>query len=161
MTNPNEPLLPDELLWDGEHLSEIALTALGDGQDAIVAERARDHGVTCEACAARLGRAAIVSMQVGEALRAPVPVALAVRVPVPWLAIIAALLLAVLGSLDSIFGVPRALVHQGPVAMRAASALFRNLSNGVGPLASFACAALLVMLGAIVARSMPRAWTSE
>ena len=161
MTTPNEEVLPDELIWEGEHLSEIALTALGDGQDAIVPERARAHASTCEACATQLGRAAIVSMQVGEALRAPAPVVIAERVPVPWLAIVIASVLAALGSLDSIFGAPRVLVHQGPVAMRAVSALFRNVSNGVGPLASFACAALLVMLGAFVARSMPRAWTSE
>jgi hypothetical protein len=164
----NPSLLPDELVWsDGGHLSEIAIAALGDGQDAIVPEKARDHALSCESCAAQMGHAAMLSSELGQAMRAPIPVASAERVPVPWLAIVGAIFVAAAGSLSSLFesssivDVPSAFAHQAPLALHASSALLRGIANGIGPLASFGCAVLLVAAGAMVARTMPRAWASE
>lgn len=67
--------LPDELVWQDGHLSEIALTALADGEEAILPEQAATHAAGCGACGAALGHAALLSLRVGEALReAPAPV---------------------------------------------------------------------------------------
>lgn len=66
--------LPDELVWQDGHLSEIALTALADGEEAILPEQAAAHAAGCGACGAALGHAALLSLRVGEALReAPAP----------------------------------------------------------------------------------------
>jgi hypothetical protein len=164
----NPALLPDELIWsEGGHLSEIAIAALGDGQDAIVPEKARVHALSCESCAAQMGHAAMLSSELGQAMRAPIPVAMPERVPVPWLAIVGAIFVAAAGSLSSLFesssivDAPSAFAHQAPLALHAGSALLRGIANGIGPLASFGCAALLVAAGAMVARTMPRAWASE
>lgn len=161
MNDDPKNLLPDELVWSGEHLSEIALTALGDGQDEIIPKNAKDHAATCESCGAAMGHAAIASMQVGHALRAPLPEIAIERAPVPWLAMVGALVVAILGSAPSLLQAPHALVHQAPVALHAASALLRGLAGGVAPVVSFTCAAFLILAGAMVARSMPRVWSQE
>jgi hypothetical protein len=62
--------LPSDRVWQADgHLTEIALTALADGQDAILPEDAAAHVVACGPCAAALGHAALLSLQAGEALR--------------------------------------------------------------------------------------------
>ena len=156
MNEDPKNLLPDELVWSGEHLSEIALTALGDGQDEIIPKNAKDHAASCDACGAAMGHAAIASMQVGHAMRTPLAEIAAERAPVPWLAMIGALVLAIVGSAPSLLEAPHALVHQAPVALHAANALLRGLAGGLGPVVNLACAAFLILAGAMVARSMPR-----
>jgi hypothetical protein len=115
------------------------------------------------------GHAAMLSSELGAVMRAPIPAPQkspeSERAPVPWLAIIAALLVAALGSLSSLFENPIALVEspnafvrETSLAFHAGSALVRGITNGLGPLVSFGCAALLFATGAVVARSMPRAW---
>jgi hypothetical protein len=163
---PIADILPDDLIWsEGGHLSDIAIAALGDGQDDILPEKARDHAASCEACAAQMGHAAMLSSELGAVMRAPVPAVVIERAPVPWLAIIAAMLVAAAGSLSSIFEnpsalaeSPNALARQGSLAFHAGAALVRGVMNGLGPMVSFGCAALLFAIGAFVARSMPRAW---
>ena len=162
MNDDPQNLLPDELVWSGEHLSEIALTALGDGQDEIIPKNALDHARACESCGAAMGHAAIASMQVGHAMRPIEEIAIGQeRAPVPWLAMIGALILAIVGSAPSLLEAPRALVHQAPVALHAANALLRGLASGLGPAVNLTCAAFLILAGAMVARSMPRAWSSQ
>lgn len=161
MNQDPKNLLPDELVWSGEHLSEIALTALGDGQDEIIPKNALDHARSCESCGAAMGHAAIASMQVGHAMRAPIAAVTVERAPVPWLAMIGALVLAIVGSAPSLLEAPHALVHQAPIALHAASALLRGLAGGLGPAVNLTCAAFLILAGAMVARSMPRAWSSQ
>ncbi len=161
MNDDPKNLLPDALVWSGEHLSEIALTALGDGQDKIIPQNALDHAASCESCGAAMGHAAIASMHVGNALRAPIAEVTIERAPVPWLAMIGALVLAIVGSAPSLLEAPRMLVHQMPVVLHGANALLRGLAGGLGPAVNFACAALLILAGAMVARAMPRAWSAN
>lgn len=164
---PNADMLPDDLIWtEGGHLSDITIAALGDGQDSIVPEKARDHAATCDACAAQMGHAAMLSTELGAVMRAPIPAVVTERAPVPWLAIIAAMLVAAVGSLSSIFENPSALaespnafVRQSSLALHAGSDLVHGIMNGLGPIVSFGCAALLFATGAVVARTMPRAWS--
>ncbi len=62
-------LLPEELLWaDGGHASDVVLTALADGEDAIVPEVARRHVGNCVHCTHALGRVALLSVHASEEL---------------------------------------------------------------------------------------------
>jgi hypothetical protein len=60
--------LPTELVWEGAHVSELGLTAMADGQESILGESAVEHVEGCERCTGRLGRIALTSSAVGEAL---------------------------------------------------------------------------------------------
>ncbi|MGK4001652.1 hypothetical protein WMF31_03430 [Sorangium sp. So ce1036] len=62
--------LSQDLVWQPDgHLTEIALGALGDGEEALLPEGALAHAARCLPCASALGRAALLSLRVGEALR--------------------------------------------------------------------------------------------
>lgn len=59
------------LLWDAEgHASEWVLSALADGEDSLVPEAVSLHVDTCEACTERLGAMALLSLTLGDDLRA-------------------------------------------------------------------------------------------
>lgn len=63
----SETLAPD-IGWEPSgHLSEIALTALADGEEALLDATMHEHLGTCDACAARLGEAAMRSAHVADA----------------------------------------------------------------------------------------------
>ncbi len=71
MTKRAPEQLPDELVFEADgHVSEVALTCVADGEIAIVPPQALSHLEGCEQCTARLGAAALLSIGVGEALRA-------------------------------------------------------------------------------------------
>jgi hypothetical protein len=126
MSNPSF-LLPDDLAFDENgHASDVALSALADGQLEILGANLHTHVEGCGACTARLGQSALLSAHVGDALFAwgrerpqtPTAAALAsrdevlalnalnalpraippspVRRPLPFLAIAAALVVAIL-----------------------------------------------------------------
>lgn len=144
--------LPLELVWheDG-HLTEVALSALADGEAAILPEEAAVHADCCEACARALGEAALLTLRAGEALRdaaasvavtapvtaaasvavtAPAPVTAAAPVvarPLPLAAVAAALAIAALAA------APR-LIARGPELSEDVQALGRTLlvMAGVG-----------------------------
>lgn len=61
--------LPRELVWDGAHVSDVALTCIADGQENVVDPGAVKHVDACEWCAGRLGRAALLSEAVSAGLR--------------------------------------------------------------------------------------------
>src|SRR5689334_13143531 len=63
--------LPTELVWTGEHLSEVAITAIADGEEAILPRDAFGHLGLCEVCAAGVENAASLSASVSRALSAP------------------------------------------------------------------------------------------
>lgn len=63
--------LPLDLTWEPSgHLTEVALTMLADGEQALLHEGAAAHVEGCEACSSRLGVAAMMSLRVGEELPA-------------------------------------------------------------------------------------------
>jgi hypothetical protein len=63
--------LTESELFDAEgHLSDVALVALADGQDALVPPPSRAHLDACPACLSRLGEHALASTRVGAALLA-------------------------------------------------------------------------------------------
>jgi hypothetical protein len=84
------------------HLSEAALTAIADGQDDYFSHDVVNHLDHCEHCTARLGDAAFLSVQVGDALaslgKLPATEASTATPPPRWLvAMVATLAVGSLG----------------------------------------------------------------
>ncbi len=162
MNAPRE--LPDELVWEGEHLAEVALTALADGQDDVVPLRAREHVVHCVACTHAVGAAALLSSHVGASLAeaAPARQSSPVRQPIPVGGVLVALALAALGALPALSRAPGEIgeaaaffVRTAPQILRGGLAVLKT-SQGLGPLVSVLASVALVLTGLAVARSMPR-----
>jgi hypothetical protein len=65
--------------FEGAHLSDAAVALLADGESALVAARAREHGAGCALCAGRVADGAIASAEVHAAFAA-LPAAAASRV---------------------------------------------------------------------------------
>jgi hypothetical protein len=171
MTNER---LPRELVWDGAHVSELGLTAMADGQESILGDGAVEHVEVCEQCAGRMGRIALTSSAVGEALvlaRAAVAgttdarsARAATAVQRPWSALalgVAVAVLAAVPTLHDVLHAPafattfaahgvKALVHVG-LALATSSAVARGL-----PPATLAASALLVVMGWVIARWVSR-----
>lgn len=160
------------LVWrDDGHLTDIAVTSLADGQLDLLPESARAHGTDCADCADRIGAAALVSLEAGDALReadlarAPAAAALvSARRPLPVAAMAAALLLAFVGILPSLpvlrallLQTPGLLLHAVPAVAHSAAVV---LESGGDPahLAVLWCAAavMLAAAGLVVARMAPR-----
>lgn len=135
-----EILAPD-IAWDPSgHLSEVALSVAADGEYTLFDGTMSAHLGSCEACAAQLGHVALRSARVAEAF-AIAPAAAAIERPatapvqrpalattrrkVPFLAIAAALVVALLGALPSLLSVPERLSHTLGVARKVAPSFLR------------------------------------
>lgn len=169
----NDEKLSPELVWQADgHLTDVALTALGDGEAALLPDGAVAHAAGCAACSAALGHAALLSLRTGEAigearaLAAPAPVEPASQPagkPLPVAAILAALALAALGAAPGLiasaarYAELRSQVGQGlAVVLRTGRAVAESGAVGArGWIAAllWASAALLVVIGLAVARA--------
>ncbi|HWL85831.1 MAG TPA: hypothetical protein VNO21_08520 [Polyangiaceae bacterium] len=167
MSDDNQ--LPPELVWekngDGEeHLSEIVLATIADGQVSIVPEVAFTHLQWCEGCVRAIGESAMLSARVDSCLnewaaeavqheRAKVRVSLAPPLPVPWFAVAAALAAAALAAIPSLEGAPlwfhescRVVIHALPALVHGVVTIAHGGASA--PLAvSYASAALLMVMG--------------
>jgi hypothetical protein len=160
----NDGMLPRELVWDGAHVSELGLTSIADGQEAIVDPAAIEHAHVCEWCAGRLGRVALLSEAVGQAVQEVRPVSS--RAPVraaagAWRALTAGIAVAFLAGLPVLAHVgwfvayARTFFSRGvPVLARDGVALAQSeaVSRALPP-ASLAACALLVVMALMVART--------
>jgi hypothetical protein len=169
-------LLPRELVWDGAHVTELALTAIADGQESIVQRDAVQHAEACEWCAGRMARAALLSAAVGGGVAAVAAVrparsaspSIERAAPSPWRPLALGLAVAVLaavpslphftsllfeavayGKLLSSHGV--SLLARGGVALATNETLSRGL-----PVATAVSSVLLVLMGWAIARSRSR-----
>jgi hypothetical protein len=138
-------MLPLELLFEDDgHLSEIALTAIADGQDAIVGREAHAHAADCDGCTRKLGAAALLSTSLSDALRemparelteapsahaaqaAAAPARISARplaqaaLRFPLRAIAIGLAFALLGALPILMRLPLLLGDAGVIAQRGA-----------------------------------------
>jgi hypothetical protein len=172
--------LPKELVWDGAHVSELALTAMADGEERALGARAVEHVESCEWCAGRLGRAALLSSAVGAALAdretgdasagamaGAAPPVRAGGVSSPGRALVVAVAVALLTAAPFARSLLRALYAPGSevaLAVRSARALARSglalaasgaVKKGM-PAATLVASALLVLLGWAVARWVSR-----
>lgn len=116
-----ETLAPD-VGWEASgHLSEVALSAVADGEEALLDAAMHAHLGACDACALQLGEVALRSAEVAEAfthvaahvsdlaaLAAPAPAVTAplakprAKRKIPGFAIAAALAVALLGMMPSL-----------------------------------------------------------
>jgi len=166
MTGPEQ--LPKELVWTGEgHLSEVAMTAIADGEEAILPRDAFGHLGICAACAAGVENAASLSASISRALSAPVPVeatrTVEARIAFPVWAATLALAVAAVATLPSL-GAGRAWMgrmwwafREGtPLLTRHAASFLPRAWNWL-PVMSLSAAMLLLLVGLSVARLAPRA----
>ena len=140
--------------WDGSgHLTDLALVALADGQDAILDADVRSHAGTCEACASRLADFALESIAVGAAVEMARPPR---RIPV--LAVAIAAMLAIVGVMPSLLE-PRwissvaSAPHKLFAFVGAIAQIVRAFGHApVGTAATFTASLLLISVGVLVAR---------
>lgn len=169
--NEHDPeLLPDELLWaDGGHASDVVLTALADGQAAIVPSAARAHVEACATCTAHLGNAALLSLHVGGelALAKAHEQASPSRLPIPRLAIVLGLLVAAIGALPSLLDAPsdtRVFAREVPVLLSGLRTLrhrFLDPGSSTSLVVTYGAAAMLVVFGLVLVRLLPKKETSR
>jgi hypothetical protein len=153
----NETLAPD-IAWEPSgHLSEVALSALADGEEELLDAAMHDHLGSCDACAVQLGEMAMRSARVGEALAplgagarasAPAPVIAVPAAPVimplrnggpaarerrkvPMGAIAAALVVAALGAAPSLIAAPAKLEQSFTVMRKVLPSLVRLLPQAL------------------------------
>jgi anti-sigma factor RsiW len=142
-----EPLAPD-IGWEPSgHLSEVALTALADGEEALLDAAMHEHLGSCEACAAQLGEMAMRSARVAEALsqlprRSTAPVIalppdrplVRERRKVPVVAIAAGLVVAALGAAPSLMSLPAEVEQTASVLRKVLPSLVRLLPQALARL---------------------------
>jgi hypothetical protein len=165
----NDGKLPRELVWDGAHVSELALTSIADGQESIVEAGAVEHAETCEWCAGRLGRIALLSEAVGHAvvgMRSTSSRAPSRAMAGAWRALAAGLTVALLAGLPALSHLGRfaayamAFFKRGvPVLARGGFALANSESvSHALPAVTLGASALLVGMGLMIARSRSRSF---
>ena len=170
-TNDSRPseaeLLPDELLWaEGGHASDVVLTALADGQAAIVPAAVQMHIERCTVCTTHLGHAALLSLHAGSELAATAEHERATaRQPLPRLAIALGLAVAALGLLPTVLdpGVEAGALHtfvtrDVPLFVGGLRTLAHRLGepgSAAGLVVTYAAAVLLVGMGIAVVRVLP------
>jgi hypothetical protein len=165
--------LPAEVVWEQSgHLTEEALAAFADGEEALLPADATAHGHACEECARRMGEAAMLSLSVATVLREVNAADLRVsaapasqRVAPPFWAIASGLAFAALGAVPFLLGIPAWLLHATLVLQRSMPVLAHSalsLSAGSGGAASgrmlvtLASLAVLMMSTYAVSRLAPR-----
>jgi hypothetical protein len=161
--------LPRELVWEGAHVSDLGLTAIADGETSIVDAGAVAHADTCEWCAGRLGRTALLAEAVGHAVGQVRPASVSSRAPArvmpkPWRALGAGTVVAMLAGLPALAhlgnvvayvtafctrGVP--VLARGGLALASSEAVTSAL-----PVATLAASALLVGMGLMIAKTRSR-----
>lgn len=162
-------LTDDEAFQASGHLSDLALTALADGQDDVMSPKALEHASSCDGCAERLGELALVAVSVADALALPgvLPRAEPARAPrpMPVAAMAAAFVLAILGAVPSLLHapawlaeLPATVLKSAPITLRAASTLLRAASAEATLVTAtwLAAATVLVAIGLVIARMAPR-----
>lgn len=158
-------LLPEELVWDETgHITELAATAIADGEVHLLPQAATAHLDACERCLRATGEAALLSVKSAEWLgspeRRPQAKEATRRAPLPWAAIAAALAIAALGALPSLLHVPHGLIDaarvMGSIAPAAArGAKIAAFDSPFAPALSYAAAALLLVVGLAIVRQIP------
>jgi hypothetical protein len=167
--------LPNDLLWEGKHASELALSCFADGEEATLTNEIVLHLHTCNECVMRLGETALVTRGVTNAVQSVkpwLPAALVgskaiakkrTEAKVPWAAIVAALGLTAVGAAPTVMALPHALgsfavtlMHAVPVVSHSSIQVFQQGLGAGWTQAMAVCAVLLVAAGVAVTRLVPR-----
>ena len=158
--------LPRDMVWDGAHVSQVALTAIADGQESIIDHAAVEHVDTCAWCGSRQGRVALLSAAVGEAVGAVQPVS--VKKPVrarsaanAWSAMAIGVAVSIVAAVPMfakinhlVSHVMMFLAHGLPVLFRGGRALAASdMVHRALPMATLMSSGLLVAMGWAIARA--------
>ena len=154
--------LPADETWDGEHLSEVALSCLADAQD-VLDPVARVHAESCAECMLRVGAMAVESHDVGAALKVAKTLSIegakaSHRFPTVLVAA-AVVVAAVCGAPALLDALPRAsaLVFSAPrvlpVVTNSALSVAESLSGSSGAAVSLVATFALALIGWAVARA--------
>ena len=177
----SQELLPDELIWgDGGHVSDVVLSALGDGQDSVVPGEARAHVEACAACTLALGRVALLSVYThdrvvaakeagmldarqAKVVRPLVPAISSFRVP--YRAVLLAFGLALAGSIPGIIEAPEEFATGTAFVQRnlhvfmhhfiTSARVSQDAASQGGLILTFGSALCLTMLAVVLARKKP------
>ena len=164
--------LPPEITWQSDrHVTDVVITAVADGEGAIVPQPALRHVELCEACTQRVGQAALLSLQAGAMVQQLGPsdrvVRGIVRRPLPIRSIGVAIGLAAVGMIPQVLQAPQWLgqlsagvVRDLPLLVRSAALILRTAPGQLAPtlaVLSFGSAMVLVVMGTVIARTVPRA----
>jgi hypothetical protein len=168
--------LTNDLLWEGKHASELALSTFADGEDSLLTKEIVLHLHTCTECAMRLGETALVTRGVTHAVQSvkpwlPAAMQAASLTParkrspqsIPWPAIFAALALTAVGSAPTLMALPHriaafavTLMHAAPVVSHSGVQVFQQGLGAEWTQAMGVCAVLLIGAGFAVTRLLPR-----
>lgn len=165
-------LLPEDLLWaDGGHASDVVLTAMADGQNAIVPTAVRAHVETCRACSRHLGNAALLLLHAERELAVLAKHGdAAERAPLPRLAIALGLAVAALGLVPSLMdpsGIRSAemfATHDLPMLANGFGTLLRRLfapESTTALVLTYGASAILVFTAIAIVRFLPKKETSR
>ncbi|MEY4508774.1 MAG: hypothetical protein RLZZ450_896 [Pseudomonadota bacterium] len=153
------PMLEDSLVWQTTgHLAETAISALVDGEGALLPEQAVQHAVSCSECSERVGLAALFALEVTDALRVPSAAREHAVTPLPVTLPALSLVLALVA------GAPLLATLQASSPAHVLARLARLIAHAVQALRApgvaeltWLAAALLVGAGVLVARGATRA----
>jgi hypothetical protein len=156
--------LPEELVWSGEHASEIAIVALADAQLALVPDDVSRHVETCEVCSLALADATMLSLATADALHAmPEPERVSdggrSRAPLPWRMLGVAMGLATFGLVPALLdarglsGSAVSLVRSAPIVMKGLRQAAQ--SSGFPLWMTLGSALLLVVVSVALTRALP------
>lgn len=160
-------MLSLELTFEPDgHLTDVALTALADGQDAIVPEHASKHLDECQQCVWRLGELALLAVDVGMVLReVPTQQQPRAQAVFPVYALAAALAVALVGAIPLLAHAWAELVSTAAVIVRIAPHLARSAaalaqagtsSFGPGGLLALALSCMVLLMTAFaIAKTLP------
>jgi len=167
--------LPKDLLWEaregeGDHASDLVMSAMADGEESILSSAVVAHVHSCDACMMRLGSMALETRGVTNAVQSvkpwlPAAVLLpskkrAPAQPVPLTAIFAALGLTAACSTPTLLALPHRLAELALTVQHAVPAMSHGgiqvFQQGIGVAAMAVCAVLLLGAGVAVTRLLPR-----
>lgn len=158
--------LPDELCWAEEgHASDIALTAIADGERAILPAAVVTHVERCPVCAGHLGHAALLSLHAADRLKDLTPgdrLSPPAERPVPIFAVALGMLVALLGALPTLLDLtsaPRDAGRALPLFGRGVAQLGRRLlepGSTTSLVLVWSAALVLVAIAVCVVRLAPR-----
>ncbi len=170
--------LPADLLWDGKHASELALSAFADGEESLLPKDMLQHLGSCSECAMRLGEMALVTRGVTHAVQSVKPwlpaemlapsgarkrAAQTKHNSLPWGAVLAALGLTGVGIAPTLVDLPHrmaaftvTLSRAVPVVSHSGVQVFQHGLGLAWVQAMAVCAALLIGAGFAVTRLLPR-----
>ena len=152
--------LSEQETWEGEHLSEVALSCLADAQD-VLGPVAKVHAESCAECMLRIGAMALESHDVGAALNVARQLKVKNARPVqmhrfPTLLVAAAVVIAVAAGLPAIAENAPRLVSWTFDAPRFATVFTQSLvalGKGISPQISMVATFALALAGYAVART--------